>query len=950
MRKISLLTLTLLTFFTLSAQQQRTVSGKFLDSTHLPIIKASIILFYETPGDTLRTLTGNNGDFQFKAVKSRPFFIRFTHLGYPGYEKRTDNEQFNVELPPVILAPSFKTLEEVLVETPPIQVKEDTIEYKADSFKVKPNAMVEDLLKRLPGVAVDKDGNVTAQGKQVTRVKVNGKDFFQGDVKTATRELSADMIDKVQVIDDYGDQANISGIRDGEPDKVINLQLKKDKNKGVFGRATAGYGTNDRYQASLNDNYFNNDTQLSLFANSNNINNSLFNLNGSSTGGGQGFSLGGAGPSTQGIGTAGTGGGGSGGMNIIMQGAGSSIQQTGSTGDGISTTHSIGTNFRNDFTGKHKGSFYGSYSFTRRMTDGIRDISQQNLFETRSFTNNQNTNFYNQSNNHRAFLNLEYNLDSFNYVKISPGFAYTASNNQSTTDFNFYQDNTVLTSEGKNKDSTLANNPSLTVNVLFNHRFRRRGRNFSVNAYVNGSTNESDKNTLNLTNNFTFPIPVELRVQQLINQENTAKGLNLRFNYSEPVARDRFLDLIYNYRYSYSKNDRQTYDLATGSPVLSNALSNAFENDFYEQRFGANIRTVKKKYSYTLGISVQPVTLKGYSITKDSVYTPHQNVNIFPVARMSYNFTRTRALNFNYNGVARQPSFTQLQPVRDISNPQYQTLGNPNLKPELIHNMNLVYNNFNFSSGKVLFTGLNASFIQHQIVNNIQHIGNAGAQLSTPENVNGYYNVSAFYNWSKPYHNRRYVFTINGLVNYNHNIALIDSQQNIGKNWIAAQGVVFEYNPKDWLEIDFGVRYSINNSNYSLQHDQDLNTHAWTLTSNSRMDLPGGVIIRYDFQYIINYGLAAAVNSNIALLNTSVEKTLFKKKNGFLRLSGFDLFNQNTNINRVVSGNNITDTRTNRLTRYFMLSFTYRLNRFQGQQGGANRQPGGGPQMRIINQ
>jgi hypothetical protein len=175
-------------------------------------------------------------------------------------------------------------------------------------------------------------------------------------------------------------------------------------------------------------------------------------------------------------------------------------------------------------------------------------------------------------------------------------------------------------------------------------------------------------------------------------------------------------------------------------------------------------------------------------------------------------------------------------------------------------------------------------------------------------------------------------------VNYNHNIALIDSQRNIGNNWVAAQGLNFEFNHKDWFEIDFGARYSINKTSYSLLQLQNSNSNSWTLTTNSRMDMPGGLIFRYDFQYIINNGLTIQGNTNVALLNASLEKTVFKKKNGFIRLTGYDILKQNTNINRTVNGNNITDTRTNRLTRYFMLSFTYRMNRMNGQQSGNRRQ------------
>lgn len=928
-RMRSLLTLLLVLFSgsLLMAQGTRNVSGKVLDTAGVALNKASVSLFYETPGDTLRTLTNSQGEFRFSAVKSRPFTLRVSFQGFTTDERKVTDEALEIQAGTFKLTPSYRSLQEIVISTPPIVIKEDTVEFKADSFKVKPNAMVEDLLKKLPGVAVDKDGNITAQGKTVTRVKVNGKDFFQGDAKTATRELSADMIDKVQIVDDYGDQANMSGIKDGEPEKVINLQLKKDKNKGVFGRLTAGAGTAQRYQVNGNVNYFNNNKQISLIGNTNNINQSLFSQNDP-----------GSGVTTGGGGGGGGNQGGGGGMRQVFSMGGQGSNNGG--GDGISTTHAIGTNFRNDFENK-KGSLYGSYVFTRRMTDGIRDVSQQNIFETNSFTNNQNTKYYNQGNNHRAFLNWEYNIDSFNYIKLTPNFSYNESNNKSKTDFGYIDAKGITTSEGYNLDSALNTSPSFNVTGLYNRRFRKRGRNLSVNITYNTGATESDRNTINQTTNNLQTPPVTVILKQLINQDNNNNGITFRAQYSEPIRKDRFVDFIYQYRHTYTKNDRSTYDVSGTSPVLVPGLTNAFENYFNEQRYGLNYRTVKKKYNYTLGVSIQPVELKGYSITKDSVYTPQHRVMIFPVGRFVYNFTRTKGLNFNYQGSARQPSFTQLQPVRDISNPQYQTQGNPNLKPEQSHNFSAFFNNFNFQSGKVLFTGINVNFIQNQIVNNTISLGAGGAQLAIPENVDGYYNLTGFYNWQKPFKNRTYVVSLNGMVNYNHNINLIDSARSIGTNILVGQGLNFEYNLKEWLEIDFGGRYNLNSARYSLQEQLNQNYGSWVLTSNSRIDIPGGVTFRYDFQYTINNGLATGVNGNIALLNSSLEKTILKKKNGFIRLYAFDILNQNKNITRSVTANSIVDTRTNRLTRYVMLSFTYRMNRFSGQQQQGNTRPQG---------
>jgi hypothetical protein len=517
-------------FLTVSAQELRTVEGKVVDTARSAVTNASILLFYETPGDTLKTISNSLGEFRFSQVKNRPFTVRVSFTGFTQVEKKVDDvSSGKINVGSLPLFPSYASLQEIIVSSPTIQVKEDTIDYKADSFKVKPNAMVEDLLKKLPGVSVDKDGNVTAQGKQVTRVKVNGKDFFSGNVQTATRELSADMIDKVQVIDDYGDQSNFSGIRDGEPEKILNLQLKKDKNKGMFGRITAGGGDQDRYQVNGNVNLFQNNTQLSLFGNSNNVNASLFSRDGG----------------------GGSGGGGGRGFAINLGGGGSGGNLGGS--DGISTTNSIGANFRHDFEKSKGSSFYGSYTLSDRLTEGIRNVTQQNLATNNKFIDNRNTIFSNTSKTHRANLNLEYNIDSFNYIKINPQFSFSDNTNRNGVDFNQFNDKGIQSQIGNSGDTTFSSSPDLNLNVLYNHKFQKRGRNLSVNVNYSSARNENDRNSFNYTE-FFLPFRRTLITDQLRAQENKSYSVNTRAIYTEPIAKDRYLDLSYNFRNNYVLN------------------------------------------------------------------------------------------------------------------------------------------------------------------------------------------------------------------------------------------------------------------------------------------------------------------------------------------------------------------------------------------------------------
>jgi len=764
MRKI-LITVAVI-FFGLATKAQ--VKGTLIDSASLkPMENAVVALVVKSnPGDTSYSFTDTKGQFRFETVPTSNFSIIIRHLGYWPKAKfvPVSKVEKTIDVGSFVMAQDPKLLSEVVVEVAAIVIKEDTVEYNASSFKVKEGAVVEDLLKKLPGVQVDKDGNVTAQGKAVSRVKVNGKDFFGGDVKTATKELPANIVDKIQIIDDYGDQATVSGIKDGDPDKVLNIQIKKDKNKGFFGRATAGYGTQDRYQASFNGNYFNNDRQISVLGNSNNTNTSLFNFGGGGNRGATSMMRSGM--------SAMSDMGGMGGMNNMMQG-GNSSAFTGASNTGISTTNSFGFNYRDQWS--KRISVYGSYSYNHKNTN-----QQQNSYEVNNTTqtnNNQDLNSLTKGNSQRFTFNMEYQVDSFNYLKISPSINYSGSNANSKTIFDYANPDNTKLQDGSNKNVTDSKAPNLAATILYNHKFRKRGRNFSASVTLGTSQNNSEQDATNLNTRY-LPFQFTQNSFQFIDQENNNHNYGVRFTYSEPINKYRSIDFSYSHNLNYGRNNRQTYnvDSATQAKTLNNFLSNDYENNFYNNRIGVSLRTTKKKYNYTVGISVQPVNLQGKSLTRDSAYKTVKRANVFPIARLVYNFSRTKTLNFSYNGNATQPSFSQLQPVQDIStNPQNTSVGNPNLKPSINHNLNLSYNNFNFVSGKVIFTNLTFSTIRNQIVNKTAKRDSLGSVISIPENVNGYYNVLGFYAYSKPFKNRRYVITLTGSLNYNHNISLTDS-------------------------------------------------------------------------------------------------------------------------------------------------------------------------------
>src|ERR1700744_4634978 len=384
-----ILSLSFLTAIYAHAQTGREVDGKVIDSTKLSVPGANVKLISDK-GDSTVTITDGNGKFVFPAVNGTKFTLTISSIGYQALKRHytLDNDTKPAVLDPILLKSESNLLKGVtIVGVNPVTLKEDTVEYKASAYKVRENAPVEDLIKKLPGVDVDVNGNITTQGKQVTKVRINGKDFMGGDVQSATKNLPADLVENIQMIDDYGDQANLTGVKTGEPDKIMNITIRKDKNYGYFGQATAGDGEDalpsspgstpdaNRYLTTLNAFRFNGDQQMALLGSINNTNVNTFSFNSNTGGGGGG-----------GGGFGGGFGGGGGGRGNAARGA----QNSGSlitTQNGITDAHSIGTNFRDQW-GKAL-SVYGSYSFADNTVSTNSTNQQQNTSPSNPSTNNQ---------------------------------------------------------------------------------------------------------------------------------------------------------------------------------------------------------------------------------------------------------------------------------------------------------------------------------------------------------------------------------------------------------------------------------------------------------------------------------------------------------------------------------------------------------------------------------
>lgn len=837
------------------AQSVITVKGtvKSADGKALP--DASVLLYYPGEKDTLKTITNSKGEYRFFNARAKTTGII---ISFVGYKKFVDTYNFSsaageAEVPEVIMTPGDNLLETVTVESSRIQIKEDTVSYKVDSTMYRKNDNVEQVLKNLPGVQVDKDGKVTAQGKEVTKVKVNGKEFFGGDVKTATRELNADMVDKVQIIDDYGDQSAFSGVKDGDPTKTLNIQLKKDKNKGYFGNATAGGGTEGRYLASVSVNRFNNNQQISAYGNINNTNASLFNFSGLP--GGMGAMAGSM-------------------IRSFGGGAGSPFAGIGNN-DGVGVAKSFGANYRDDIS--KKVSIYGSYSFSQKNNTIINDVNQQ-LFRTDTvnasvrniFPNQQATRDYSVTDNHRFSFNVEYKIDSFNYVKITPGITYRKVQDDYRSDNVYFDEKGGILSRGFTTDANNSTAPNFTGNVLFNHRFKKKGRTLSLN--FTGATSSLDNEDISYSDNDVrvFGTLRDSIIHQDITQDNNNHNYGVSASFIEQLSKKHSLEFNYAYNKRFTGNDKLVYNLINPAKNIIDTLTNQYESDYTTNRFGANFRTTTKKYNYSVGLAVQPATIESNSFTTKLQTLTQNIVNYYPVVRFAYNFSRSRSFNLNYNGSTNQPTYQQLQPVYDFSNPQNTVVGNPDLRPEFNNTFSMRYNNFDLISGNVFFGNLTASYVKDKIVSNVLQKG--PFQEMRYLNADGYYNVNAFYALSKPFQNRKYVFNLNGTVNYNNNISYLNYEKNNGKNWVVSQRFSVDYKLKKWLETTGGANFTINDAKYSLTPGSNSTIRSWSLTHSFRIFFKNDWILSYDLEKTINSGYASNVDANPLLINSTLEK------------------------------------------------------------------------------
>lgn len=953
----------LLLVTTLSAFSQTkniTVSGRVVEDTKEPAIQATVqLLSLPDSVQASGTATTSQGYFTLPKVSAGKYVLKVSYIGFKSqylpmhlYATTTANNvgTLTLETDAVMLAEAVVT-----AEAPQVQVVEDTLVYNSSAYRTPEGAMLEELVKKLPGAEIDDEGNVKINGKDLSKIMVDGKEFFGGDVKTGLKNLPVDMIEKLKTYDKKSDLARITGIDDGEEETVLDLTVKKGMNQGWFGNADLAGGTEDRYMGRFMLNRFVDKTQVSVVGSANNVND-------------QGFSGGGGGPRWR-------------------------------RNNGLTATKMLGVNFA---TQTDKLELGGSARYNYQDGDIASIGSTEDFLPDGNSYSNSNSRQRNKNKNFNADFRLEWKPDSMTNIIFRPNFSYGKTDNLSGSESGTFNadpyslvtdpnnwlnlekilnpDDDLLRSVRINatNSGSLSDNKSVSTDATLqlNRKLNDKGRNVTFRGRFGYTNNDNNQYTESETHYFKLMNYLQTGDSVLIRNQYIAtptKNYNYsaQLTYSEPIARATFLQFSYQFQYKYSESDKTTYDLQ-GFPDwgLSTLLPTGYEEHvvdslgkyaeyrYYNHDASVSLRFIREKYQLSAGMSFQPQhSVLSYKRGDYMIDTTRNVFNFAPNLDLRIRFSKVSQLRMTYRGRSSQPSMENLLPIVDNSNPQNVRIGNPGLKPSFTHNMRFFYNTYNAEKQRGIMSHVNFSATQNSISNSRVYNSETGGWTTTPKNINGNWNAFGMFGFNTALPNKKYTINSFSNANYQNYVAYLTSgkgadaveRKNTTTNLTLGERLNAAYR-NDWFE--FGLNGSIS---YSIEKDKltpDNNQEPYTFSygANTQISMPWNMTLSTNIANQSRRGYTdSSMNRNELIWNAQLSQT-FLKGNATVSFEMYDILKKQSNISRSLTASGRSVYEYNGVNSYCMLHFIYRLNifgskaareRMQGRRGFGG--PGFGP-------
>jgi Outer membrane protein beta-barrel family/CarboxypepD_reg-like domain len=899
--------------FTIATYSQSVIKGSVADTSSSANLRMAVISLLRSKDSVLVKFTraDEKGNFELSTAAQGKHILMVSFPNFADYVEEIElkpSENINKN---IFIIPKSKLLEEIIIQqkVSAIRIKGDTTEFKADSFKVGPNANVQDLLRKLPGLQVNSKGEITAQGQKVEKVLVDGEEFFSDDPAVVTQNLRADFVDKVQVFDKKSEQATFTGVDDGQKTKTINLELKDDKKKGYFGKIEAGTDFNQYRNAKGLINSFKKKRKVAGFIINNNT--TFQGLNWQER---QNF---GANDMTSGMTN-------DGGMYFVSE------RDDFSSGDGLPNSTSAGLTYINKWN-KDKNSLNANAQFNDQTVNGLNTSLTQTILPDTSFSNRTNERFETYRNRKRISGTYDWTIDSTSSLKFKAAGSLVntiRNNNFNGQSFNernqlFNQTDRTTTDDIESRD--------FTSELNYKKKLQKQGRTISYTGNFSNNNRDGD-GFLFAANSFFDPSGTLLQQQNFDQKKTNVERKTIiqnSFVYTEPLSKTIFLEV--SYRNAFNRNNAQLNTLEKLNnndkyTELVDTLSNHFLFNTSDHSGGFNVRYAGKKFSVTAGTNVGRTVFKAEELRKQTEQI-RGFTNLLPRVNLRFTPKKQKSINISYNGSPQNPTLQQINPIINNIDPLNITIGNPDLRQAFNHRFNVNFSDYKvFKSRNIYFSG---SFnVVNNAITNSNFIDNFGRRINQTINTDGNYNGNF---WSM------YGFEVAKSVNLRFNaegsmsrfVNVVNNIQNISNNYTTSLGIgIGVYNDK-WINfnLDFSPDYNISRSSIN----KDLAIRYWSFTSYPYVEMKfkkAKLFVDVNGQFTVFQQTAAFPNQrNVFLINGNIRRTFTKKDALELKLSVNDLLNQNIGIRRNITSNFISENTFQNLRRFFLLSVIWNFNK-----------------------